>query len=61
MTLQTLNPSRVKKQTTVHSVQFAFVLADQNGGTLNVSLTKTLKLEYISRQPDASSVTASQQ
>jgi len=61
MTSLTLNPPRVKKQTTVHSVRLEYVHVDLNGGMSNVSLTMTLKLEYTSRTQGASLATVSQQ
>ena len=61
MTSLTLNPPRVKKQTTVHSDRVEYVHVDLNGGMSNVSLTMTLKLEYTSRTQGASLATVSQQ
>ena len=61
MTSLTLNPPRVKKQTTVHSVRLEYVHVDLNGGMSNVSLTMTLKLEDTSRTQGASLATVSQQ
>jgi|GEM_PF-5197263 len=58
MTSLTLNPPLVEKRTTVHSVRFGYARVDPNGGTSNVSLTMTMKLESISPMQVASPVVA---
>lgn len=61
MTSLTLNPLKVEKQTIVRSVRLEYVHVDPSGGMSNVSLTMTLKLEYISQTQGASRATVSQQ
>jgi len=61
MILQTLNPQKVAKQTIVRSVRLEYVHADLNGGTSNVSLTMTMKLESTSPMLPAYHAVALQQ